>query len=92
MTTSINIRFTLRDRRVRLRTALIDMAQPAFIARMRVFIRRLQAVTPVRTGFMQRNWYWRRFGDRVIVSNRAHYAGVVIDRNPRLAQVWQRGP
>ena len=89
---NITIRFTLRDRRVRLRALLLDAIGPQLVARMQAFIRRLRSVTPVRTGYMQRNWYWRRFGQRIIVSNRAHYAGIVIERTTALAAVWQAGP
>ena len=93
MTTQlINIRFSWDDRRIRLRQTILDVAGPQLVMRIRAFIRRLKRVTPVLTGFMQRSWYWRRRGDQIIVSNRATYAAVVIERNPILQSVWEAGP
>ena len=93
MTTQlVNIRFSWADRRIRLRQTVLDAAGPQLVSRIRAFIRRLRRVTPVLTGYMKANWYWRRRGNRIMVSNRAMYAAIVIERHPELQVVWEAGP
>ena len=64
--------------------------------RARTFIRRLQSVTPVRTGFMKANWYYtfrgqRTGGLRMVIGNRADYSAIVVARNHMLGFVWSQG-
>ena len=69
-----------------------DAGLAEMVARTRSFIRRLKHATPVRTGYMQSNWYWRRQGKTVVVSNRAVYAAKVIENNEYLNYIWEEGP
>ena len=72
----ISLRFE-PDRRTRLRLSINDVEEQITV-RMRRWLRRVREATPVRTGRMKANWYWRRRGNSIVVGNRMPYAGVVI--------------